>query len=66
MDQLGNQEEQIKNKTECRVTVIKTSYASYVEDRLKNINKQTQVAKSEKREFNKKQDKLKHFHQKEP
>lgn len=56
--------EQIKNKNECRNTLLKTDYNTYIENRLKRIEKQTQVSKSEKREFNKKQEKLKQIMQK--
>lgn len=47
--------EQIKKKTECRHTLLKIDYDTYVEQRLRKIEKQTQVARSEKREFNKQQ-----------
>ena len=50
--------EQIKKKTECRHTLLKIDYDTYVEQRLRKIEKQTQVARSEKREFNKQQEKL--------
>ena len=50
--------EQVKKKQECRHTLLKIGYDDYVENRLRAINKQTQVAASEKREFNKKQERL--------
>ena len=56
--------EQIKKKTECRHTLLRTDYDTYVEQRLRKIEKQTQVAKSEKREFNKQQEKLQRIMQK--
>ena len=56
--------EQIKKKTECRHTLLKIDYDTYVEQRLRKIEKQTQVAKSEKREFNKQQEKLQRIMQK--
>ena len=56
--------EQIKKKTECRHTLLKIDYDTYVEQRLRKIEKQTQVAKSEKREFNKRQEKLQRIMQK--
>ena len=56
--------EQIKKKTECRHTLLKIDYDTYVEQRLGKIEKQTQVAKSEKREFNKQQEKLQRIMQK--
>ena len=56
--------EQIKKKTECRHTLLKIDYDTYVEQRLRKIQKQTQVAKVEKREFNKQQEKLQRIMQK--
>ena len=56
--------EQIKKKTECRHTLLKINYDTYVEQRLRKIEKQTQVARSEKREFNKQQEKLQRIMQK--
>lgn len=56
--------EQIKKKTECRHTLLKIDYDTYVGQRLRKIEKQTQVAKSEKREFNKQQEKLQRIMQK--
>ena len=56
--------EQIKKKTECRHTLLKIDYDTYVEQRLRKIEKQTQVSRSEKREFNKQQEKLQRIMQK--
>lgn len=56
--------EQIKNKTECRHTLLKIDYDTYVEKRLFSIEKQTRIAKSEKREFKKSQEKLQQVMQK--
>ena len=56
--------EQIKRKTECRHTLLKIDYDTYVEQRLRKIEKQTQVAKFEKKEFNKQQEKLNRIMQK--
>ena len=56
--------EQVMKKTNCRHTLLKIDYDTYVEQRLRNIDKQTQVAKSEKREFNKQQEKLRKIMQK--
>lgn len=56
--------EQIKNKTECKHTILRIDYDTYVEQRLNFIRKTTQVAKSEKREFDKKQEKLRQVMQK--
>lgn len=56
--------EQIIKKTDCRHTLLKIDYNTYVEERLKKIEKQNQVAKSEKREFDKRQEKLQKVMQK--
>lgn len=56
--------EQVMKKTNFRHTLLKIDYDTYVEQRLRNIDKQTQVAKSEKREFNKQQEKLRKIMQK--
>ncbi len=56
--------EQIKKKTECRHTLLRIDYDTYVQQRLRKIEKQTQVAKSEKRQFNKQQEKLQRIMQK--
>lgn len=56
--------EQIMKKTNCRHTLLKIDYDTYVEQRLRNIEKQTQIAKSEKRNFNKQQEKLQKIIQK--
>lgn len=56
--------EQVKKKTECRHTIIKLDYDTYVENRLKSIEKQKQIATSEKREFIKKEEKLRKVMQK--
>lgn len=56
--------EQIKKKSDCRHTLLKIDYDSYVEKRLRNIEKQIQTSKAEKRQFNKHQDKLRKIMQK--
>ena len=56
--------EQIYNKKECRHTVVKVDYDTYVSQRLRALEKQTQLAKSEKREFEKKQERLRQIMQK--
>lgn len=56
--------EQIKKKSDCRYTLYKIDYDSYVEMRLRNIDKQTREAKSEKRKFEKQQEKLNRIMQK--
>lgn len=55
--------EQVKKKQECRHTLLKIDYDEYVENRLRAIDKQTQIAVSEKREFNKKQERLREIMQ---
>lgn len=56
--------EQIRNKTNCRHTLLKIDYDTYIEQRINRIKKQEQLAYSEKREFNKKQEKLNQIMQK--
>lgn len=50
--------EQIRKKTCARCTLLKVDYDTYIESRLRGINKQTQIAKKEKRDFKKHQEKL--------
>ncbi len=50
--------EQIKKKTSTRCTLLKTDYSSYIELRLRGIYKQTQLAKKDKRDLKKHQEKL--------
>ena len=50
--------EQINNKTKARHTLVKTDYDSYVNERLKWLLKETKLAKSQKREYLKKEAKL--------
>lgn len=56
--------EQIMKKINCRHTLLKIDYDTYVEQRFRNIEKQTQAAKFEKRNFNKQQEKLQKIIQK--
>ncbi len=56
--------EQINKKTDCRWTLVKMDYDAYIATRLHSIEKQTQVAKAEKREYNKQQEKLRKIMQK--
>ena len=56
--------EQIKKKTDCRHTLLRIDYDSYVEQRLRKIDKQTQVSRSEKREYDEQQAKLRQIKQK--
>ncbi len=56
--------EQIDDKTQCRHTLERTDYRTYVAKRVALLAKQTQLAKSEKREFEKKEEKLRQIMQK--
>lgn len=56
--------EQIKKKTDVRHTLLRTSYDTYVEERIRGIQKQAQIAGKEKKEFRKKQEKLSQVMQK--
>lgn len=56
--------EQIKKKTECRHTLLRIDYESYVNQRLQKIEKETQIAKGEQRDFFNKQQKLQKVMQK--
>ena len=56
--------EQIMKKTDCRNTLLKIDYDTYVTQRLKKIDKQTQIANFEKRTFNKQREKLRKIMQK--
>lgn len=56
--------EQIMKKTDCRHTLLKIDYDTYVEERLRKIDKQTRIAKSEKRKLNMHQEKLRKVMQK--
>ena len=56
--------EQIRKKTCARYTLLKVDYNSYVESRLRGIDKQTKIAKKEKRDFKKHQEKLNQVMQK--
>lgn len=56
--------EQVHRKSDCRHTLLKSDYDTYVSERLKSIEHQTQIARSEKREFNKKTMRLQQVMQK--
>lgn len=56
--------EQVKHKTECRYTLLHVDYDTYVTNRLRGLEKQTQLAHSEAREYKKQEDKLKKVMQK--
>lgn len=50
--------EQIKHKTECRHTIKRTDYNTYIKERMLSLKKQTWQAKFEKKEYNKRLEKL--------
>lgn len=56
--------EQIKRKTECRATVQKCGYREYVDKRLHNLTKQEQIAKKERSDYQKQQEKFRQIQQK--
>lgn len=56
--------EQLKKKSECKHTLLKIGYDEYVEKRLRSIQKQTQVARNERREYQKQMDKYMQIMQK--
>lgn len=56
--------EQIMKKTKCKHTLLKIDYDTYIEERLRKIEKQIQISKSEKRKFNKQQNTLQKIMQK--
>ena len=56
--------EQIKHKTECRHTLVRIDYDTYVVERLNKLNKQAQMAKLEKRKYQEQQSKLQQVMQK--
>ena len=56
--------EQLRRKTRARCTVSKTDYETYVSERLSGFEKQEQLAKNEKRDFDKKMDRYRQIYQK--
>ena len=56
--------EQIKRKMQARVTVVKASYREYVETRARGIAHQEQVARKERNEYEKQQEKFRQIQQK--
>lgn len=56
--------EQIKRKTESRVTVEKMGYAQYISSRMAGMARQEQVARKERSDFAKQQEKLRQIQQK--
>ncbi len=56
--------EQVKHKTECSHTLLNVDYDTYVTNRVRLLEKQTQLAHSKAREYKKQEDKLKKVMQK--
>lgn len=56
--------EQIKKKLECRHTLVRMGYDAFVEERVRGINHQMQMARNEAREYKKKEEKLRQIEQK--
>ncbi|MBR3953420.1 MAG: ABC-F family ATP-binding cassette domain-containing protein [Oscillospiraceae bacterium] len=56
--------EQLRRKTAARCTVSKTPYRKYVEDRAAGFEKQEQMARSEKRDYDKKMERFRQIYQK--
>lgn len=50
--------EQLKKKMECKHTVIKSGYDEYIDYRLRDLDNQTRIAKNERRELKKREEKL--------
>ena len=50
--------EQLKKKMECKHTVIKSRYDEYIDYRLRDLDNQTRIAKNERRELKKREEKL--------
>ena len=56
--------EQLKRKTESRATVAKSGYREYVENRINSFAHQEQVARNERKEYQKQQEKFRQIQQK--
>lgn len=56
--------EQIKRKTQSRATVIKSTYEAYVRQRSSSFTHQEQIARKERSEFKKQQEKFRQIQQK--
>lgn len=56
--------EQLRRKTAARCTVSRLSYRKYVDERLSGFEKQEQMARSEKRDYDKKMDRYRRIYQK--
>lgn len=56
--------EQLRRKTTSRVTVVRSGYRDYVENRLRGIRRQEQQARNERREYAKQQERFRQLEQK--
>lgn len=56
--------EQIKRKTLSRVTIVKSGYREYVDRRMNSLSHQEQVARNERKAFQKQQEKFRQIQQK--
>lgn len=56
--------EQIKRKTQSRVTLVKAGYREYVDRRMTRLSHQEQVARNERKEYQKQQEKFRQIQQK--
>ena len=56
--------EQLRRKTRARCTVSKTDYKTYVTERISGFEKQEQMARNEKRDFDKKMERYRQIYQK--
>lgn len=56
--------EQIKRKTQSRVTLTKAGYLEYVERRMSSLVQQEQLARNERKEYKKQQEKFRQIQQK--
>lgn len=56
--------EQIKRKTQTRATVLRTGYREYVENRASSFAKQEQMARKERSDYEKQQEKFRQIQQK--
>lgn len=56
--------EQIKRKTQSRITLVKAGYREYVDRRMNSLSHQEQVARNERKEYQKQQEKFRQIQQK--
>jgi ATPase subunit of ABC transporter with duplicated ATPase domains len=55
--------EQLRSKTECRHTIARVPYRVYVEERLRGITHQTQMARKEKQEYDAQMDRYRQIYE---